>query len=883
MEVLYFLRKDTPVPVLLKEVVKVLAERTGFETVGLRLKDGDDYPFFETRGMSEQFIRLENSLCPGDHSGNPGAGESGGEPLECVCGAVIEGKIEYSKPYFTEFGSFWSNCNGRLLDEYPELRKVIRGNCVREGYESSAIIPLRLGAQTFGLLLFEDKRPDMLPADLVRVLESIAVSLALALSQRQHILELCAQNDLLETRVRRRSRELSDSNERLRLEISRMKRTELALRESEERFRSLFQNSPVAYQSLDVDGRYIDVNNELCRLMGYSESELLGKCFGEFWSEETKEKFRAAFEDFKRSGQGRAELSLRSKKGAPVAVILDGRVQKDDRGSFIRTHCTLTDITGRKQAENEVKKQQETLTRIFESAPYIMMVVDRENRVDNINRKGIAFAGKDKMRLLGLWGGDVLACLNSFKAPGCGRNPECGYCIIRNSVRQTFESGHGVNDQEGRLMVRRLSGDVPVEILISTVLVDVRDEDKVLVTISDITERKRALLERERLQAQLMRAHRIEAIGRLAGGVAHDFNNMLGVILGHAEMAMESVKPDDSIYSDLREIRTAGVRSAQLTRQLLAFARKQSVEPKLLDINDTVSSMLKMLQRLIGENIDLTWTPGRDVLKVKMDPSQVDQMLVNLAVNARDAINGVGKIAIETSNAVIEEPDCPVLHEAAPGEYLLLCFGDSGVGMSKEVTDHIFEPFFTTKEVGKGTGLGLATVYGIIKQNNGFVHVNSEPGKGTIFRIYLPGAKGETGETEVVAAAKSLTGTETVLLVEDEQAMLNLGEMVLKRLGYTVLAADNPEEAIRLATRHTGDIQLLVTDVVMPEMNGKELAQRIGAIKPAIRCLFMSGYTDDVIGRQGIIEEGLDFLQKPFSVKSLVDKVREVLDREHVL
>jgi len=387
--------------------------------------------------------------------------------------------------------------------------------------------------------------------------------------------------------------------------------------------------------------------------------------------------------------------------------------------------------------------------------------------------------------------------------------------------------------------------------------------------------------ERERLQAQLLQSQKMESVGRLAGGVAHDFNNMLGVIFGHTETAMEQVDPALPLYANLQEIRKAAERSSDLTRQLLAFARKQTVSPKVLDLNDTVEGMLKMLRRLIGEDIHLSWLPGSNIWPVKIDPSQIDQILANLCVNARDAIAGVGKVTIETQNAAFDETYCADHAGLVSGEYVLLALSDDGCGMDKETLSHLFEPFFTTKGAGKGTGLGLATVYGIVKQNNGFLNVYSEPGQGTTLKVYLPRYEGKAEQTRMEGPQEPvMRGHETVLVVEDEEALLDLNKRILEKQGYRVLAASTPSEAIRLAEDYPGEIHLLMTDVVMPEMNGRDLSDKILSRYPHMRCLFTSGYTADVIAHHGVLDEGVHFIQKPFSRKDLAAKVRKALDRE---
>jgi PAS domain S-box-containing protein len=403
---------------------------------------------------------------------------------------------------------------------------------------------------------------------------------------------------------------------------------------------------------------------------------------------------------------------------------------------------------------------------------------------------------------------------------------------------------------------------------------------EILCVGNDITRRKQMEDERERLQAQLIQAQKMESVGRLAGGVAHDFNNMLGVILGHAEMALDQVNAAHALHADLLEICKAAKRSADLTRQLLAFARKQTASPKVLDLNQTISSMLKMLQRLIGEDINLTWEPKENLWPVNMDPSQIDQILANLCVNARDAISGVGRIIIQTNNVTIDEAFCADRAEFVPGQYVMVVVIDDGCGMDDKALQHIFEPFFTTKDLDEGTGLGLATVYGIVQQNNGLIEVQSEVGRGSIFRTFFPRHRGGPHTAETHDADQTLyCGQETVLLVEDEPTLLNLGKNMLEKLGYKVLAANTPNDAIRLSGEFPGSIHLLLTDVVMPDMNGRDLAVMLKFGRPEMKHLFMSGYTADVIAHHGLLENGIQYLQKPFSMTALAAKVREVLDR----
>jgi len=389
---------------------------------------------------------------------------------------------------------------------------------------------------------------------------------------------------------------------------------------------------------------------------------------------------------------------------------------------------------------------------------------------------------------------------------------------------------------------------------------------------SEITARKQA-------EEQLNQAQKMESVGRLAGGVAHDFNNMLGVILGHTELALLRTDDKQKMCSDLNEIQKAAKRSADITKQLLAFARKQTISPQQIDLNDTVESMLNMLRRLIGEDIDLSWNPSKKLWPVKVDPTQIDQILANLCVNARDAITGVGKLTIKTGKKTFDQEYCNENPGFIPGDFVLLAVSDNGCGMDKETLDNLFEPFFTTKEVGKGTGLGLATIYGIVKQNNGFINVYSEPGQGSTFKIYLPRLiADETADTTVPEKKAAAGGAETILLVEDESTILRMIRKMLERKGYSVLPAATPAEAIDLAKAHADQIHLLMTDVVMPEMNGRDLAGQITALYPDIKLLFMSGYTANVIAHHGVLDDGVAFIQKPFSMADMTAKVRDVLD-----
>ncbi|HXU11833.1 MAG TPA: ATP-binding protein, partial [Candidatus Binatia bacterium] len=394
----------------------------------------------------------------------------------------------------------------------------------------------------------------------------------------------------------------------------------------------------------------------------------------------------------------------------------------------------------------------------------------------------------------------------------------------------------------------------------------------VLGVATDITERKM-------LEAQLRQAQKMEAVGRLAGGVAHDFNNLLSVILGYGNLLLMDPDRRDADRKGLEEICKAAERAGGLTRQLLAFSRKQVLVPEIFDLRDSVQDIAKMLGRLIGEDVELSLSFAKEACRVRADRGQIDQVITNLAVNSRDAMPQGGKLTVEVRHADFTEP---MVHDRAriePGPYVLLAVSDSGVGMNAETQSHVFEPFYTTKGPGEGTGLGLATVYGIVKQSGGYIWLYSEPGEGTTFKIYLPRTEGQAGTAVPVQGASLPGGSETILLVEDDEAVRGLAQLILEERGYRVLAASGGEEAERLVAGWEGPIHLLLSDVIMPGMNGREVADRLCPRRPEMRTIFMSGYTGDAVLRRGIVAEDSDFIQKPFTPTILAVKVRQVLDR----
>ncbi len=643
-------------------------------------------------------------------------------------------------------------------------------------------------------------------------------------------------------------------NRRLRSEVQERKQAEVSLRESENQISSIFRSAPVGIGSV-VNRVMINVNIRLCEMTGYNETELIGQSARILYPSDEDFAFvgREKYAQIADHGTGMVETRWQKKDGTIMDVLLSSTpadLQDQSKGVTF----TALDITERKQAEKELKLAHERILTILDSIDSTVYVADMDTcEILFMNKRMITDFGGDKT-------GDI--CYSAFR-----KNSERCECCTNNQLVDNHGNPAGVhiwNDKNPVTCRYYINYDRAIE------WTDGRLVRMQIAT--DITDLKK-------MEAQLLQAQKMESVGRLAGGVAHDFNNMLGVILGHTELALLQADENHDLYSDLKEIQTAAQRSADITKQLLAFARKQTISPRKLDLNDTVESMLNMLRRIIGEDIDLVWKPSTHLWPVKMDPSQIDQILANLCVNARDAIDGVGKLTIETGRKSFDEEYCSEHPGFIPGDFVLLAVSDNGCGMDKDILDNLFEPFFTTKDVGKGTGLGLATIYGICKQNNGFINVYSEPGQGSTFNIYLPRLLADEDTDMTVPEKKAAVGgTETILLVEDEPMILDMTTTMLGMLGYTVLAAASPDEAIRLAKDHTGKVHLLMSDVVLPEMNGRDLAGQIVHLYPGIRLLFMSGYTANVIAHQGVLDDGVAFIQKPFSMADMTEKVREVLD-----
>ncbi|MFW5640293.1 MAG: transporter substrate-binding domain-containing protein [Thermodesulfobacteriota bacterium] len=638
------------------------------------------------------------------------------------------------------------------------------------------------------------------------------------------------------------------------------------VRASEEYQRAMIACSPVALYTIDPEGNVLSWNRSAERIFGWRAEEIIGNPLP-MVPEDKRGEFDALRKQILAEGGFFGKELMRLKKdGALFPVSLSVAPVRNDCGEIVGILGSAEDITERKTREKQLRESESRFRMFAELAPVGIVISNEREQTLYANPRFTEIFGytlEDMSSVEQWWG---LAYPDE---------------ALRNRIREKWRKAA----EEAR---RNHSEIKPMEYPVTCKDGGVRHIEfrmaatgnlKVVV-FTDISERKNAEAEHEKLHAQLLQAQKMESVGRLAGGVAHDYNNMLSLIIGYAELALDKTGPDDPLREDLNEILSAAMRSADITRQLLAFARKQTIRPKVIDLNETVEGMLKMLRRLIGEDIDLSWRPGPGRMPVFMDPSQVDQLLANLCVNARDAIGGVGKITIETGRIRFDAEYCADHAGFIPGEFILLAVSDDGCGMDQATLDNIFEPFFTTKGVGEGTGLGLSTVYGLVKQNQGFLNVYSEPGKGATFKIYLPPHAKAKDEEPAKAPESTETPVgrgETVLVVEDETPILHLVQRVLERLEYHVLAAATPAMALALAEEHAGAIDLLITDVVMPEMNGRKLAETLLAYYPDLKVLFMSGYTANVIAHRGVLEEGVHFIQKPVSNRDLAVKVREAL------
>jgi two-component system, cell cycle sensor histidine kinase and response regulator CckA len=624
----------------------------------------------------------------------------------------------------------------------------------------------------------------------------------------------------------------------------------------EQWYRDLFERNLVGFYRADLEGRVRECNVACARIFGYeTAAALVGQPLGQTPEEQgRRQELIARLRAEKTLTNVETSLTRRSGATAWLLENLGLAEGKDEEPPGIEG--TVVDITERKEAEQALRRSERRFESVFRSSPLAITISEMAGGlILDVNEQCAVVSGYTRSEMVG----------HSALALGFWAD-----IADRDRATDDLRAGRVVRNREVRL--RRKSGEIRHALLSAEVLEFAGAEPALVIVAVDITEQKH-------LGEQLRQSQKMEAVGRLAGGIAHDFNNLLGVITGYGDLLERDLGPAHPSLSRVVEIRKAADRATALTRQLLAFSRKQVLEPKVLDLNAVVADTAKMLHRLIGEDIHLVTAFGAGLGRVKADPGQMEQVILNLTVNARDAMPKGGELTLETTSVTLDAAYAQSRPDARPGPHVMLAVRDTGHGMDAETLSHMFEPFFTTKEQGKGTGLGLATVHGIIRQSGGHVTADSEPGRGSTFRVYLPLF---VGEGESVAspdrAEAAPPGTETILVVEDEDSLRELIHEVLESAGYTVLQSPTPRQALAAARAHRGPISLILTDVIMPGMSGRQLVDTLRSSRPEARVLFMSGYTDDAIGHHGILEEGVNFLQKPFPTASLLQKVREVLN-----
>ncbi|MFO0712095.1 MAG: PAS domain-containing protein [Sandaracinus sp.] len=638
---------------------------------------------------------------------------------------------------------------------------------------------------------------------------------------------------------------------------------------------------------LDAEFRVRRVNRAQERISRRPRSETLGRSIWELWPGSADPE-RPAYRAYQRCMRERVTVYVDESYYAPLDLWIQARVEPLEDGGIA---VFFRDISEQRRAEralmgaeDALADQKELFRAIVDGTPSLIMAFDAQGKILFVNETAARFHGLPKEAVIG-------------KDPTVGLLPEDA-ARVSAAHRRVLETGEP-HDEEVSGVVRGrtrtvLTSRYPLRSAggsvygTATVATDITALKQVELELRESEERARqalAALEKaneisRRTEERLRQVQKMEAVGQLAGGVAHDFNNLLTVILGNVEELEETLRPSDPAREPIGEIESAGKRAADLTRQLLAFSRRQVLEPRTVALNDLVRGAERMLRRLIGEDVELTLALSPPLDPCLLDPNQLEQVLMNLVVNARDAMPRGGQILIETANVTLDATYAAEHPEVTPGAYVRLTVSDTGIGMTPAVRAHIFEPFFTTKQDGQGTGLGLSTVYGIVRQSGGSIWVYSEPGQGTVFKVYFPSTAGRPVQlAEASAAMGTNRGTETILLVEDDDRVRSIVASMLRRGGYHVLQASNGGEALLLCEEHPLSIHLMLTDVVMPKLNGRKLAERLCRIRPELRVIFMSGYTENAIVHHGVLDPGLDFLAKPISSPMLLAKVREVLDR----
>ena len=638
------------------------------------------------------------------------------------------------------------------------------------------------------------------------------------------------------------------------IDITDRRRADRDLRESETRYRRLFESAKDGILILAAGtGCIVDVNPFMTELTGYLRDDFLGKHLWEIGPFKDTAASKDSFAELQAKDYVRYDdLPLKTNDGRKVEVEFVSNVYLVNDKKVIQ--CNIRDITVRKRAERELRLRDRAIQAVSQG-----IIITDPCKPDN----PIIYTSPGFTRLTGYESEELVG-----KNCRCLQGPDTDAATLA-TVRDALGQGGACSVE---LLNYRKDGTTFWNHLTISPVNDAAGHVTNFVGVqTDVTERRQ-------LESQFRQAQKMEAVGRLAGGVAHDFNNVLSVILSYADLIGGDLKAEEPVRADIEEIRKAALRAAGLTRQLLAFSRQQVLDAKVLNVHESVTGVEKMLHRLLGADIELTVLPTNDLWSIKADPGQIEQVLMNLAVNARDAMPRGGELTIETENVVLDSDYARAHHDVKPGSYVRLAVTDNGIGMNEETQARIFEPFFTTKDEARGTGLGLATVFGIVKQSGGHIWVYSEPGKGTTFKLYFPKVSGVAEVRPLEPPTAELShGTGTILLVEDDDQVRAVAQNILRRCGYVVLTAPNAGEALLICEKHGAKIHLLLTDVVLPRMSGRQLAERLGPLRPGMKVLFMSGYTDDAVLQHGVLDSDVAYLQKPLTPASLTRRVQEVL------
>lgn len=663
-------------------------------------------------------------------------------------------------------------------------------------------------------------------------------------------------------------------------DITARKKIELALEESEKRYRMIVENMSESIAVIDLNLQYIYQSPSEIRITGYTPEEIMKISPEKQVTPETYVRgIRMLTEELEKEFSGEPvdpyrsrtiEMEFYHKNGGTVWLEETASFTRDESGKPTGILLTGRNITERRKIQQALEESEKRYRMIVENIREVVLTTDLNLRQIYVSPSCVWLIGYNQEEFMSIPIDKILT-------------PD-SFTLAQNTLAEELTSefsGEPVDPNRSRTVEVELyhknGGTVWLEITATFI----RDENGkpvgLLMAGRDINARKKAEEEKAKLEEQLLQAQKMESVGRLAGGVAHDFNNMLNVILGYVELSKPKLTSGDPVLKDIEEIEKAASRSRDITSQLLAFSRKQIISPKIINLNELILSIQKTLARVIGEDIHLNFYPQENLWQIKFDPTHIEQILFNLAANARDAMPGGGKLTMETNNVHLDEAFCRDHLGFLPGDYVVLTVSDSGSGIDKESLQYVFEPFFTTKDVGKGTGLGLAMVYGIVKQNGGFINVYSEPGQGTTFKIYMMRNLEMDATVEETKEGSAVFSPAMILLVEDDDMVRGMITQMLKAIGYSVIPAATPEEALSLCEKGDTTVDLVITDVVMPVMNGRELRDKLRVVKPAIKVLFVSGYTSNVVVHHGILEEGVHFLQKPFSLNDLSRKVSEVL------